>query len=194
MKKGKDVMPKILEIFLIYFKIGAFTIGGGYAMIPLIQQEIVEKKNWMSEEEFMDMFAVIQSAPGPLAVNSAVFLGYKVGGVLGAITATLGAVLPSFIIILLIATFFRDIREYAFMQAIFNGVRPAVVALIIAAVYKLTKSSHLTKSGIFISIGSLLILIFFGLSPIWLIVLSATLGIFISNREEQTDRGRDQSK
>lgn len=187
-------MPKILEIFLIYFKIGAFTIGGGYAMIPLIQQEIVEKKNWMSEEEFMDMFAVIQSAPGPLAVNSAVFLGYKVGGVLGAITATLGAVLPSFIIILLIATFFRDIREYAFMQAIFNGVRPAVVALIIAAVYKLTKSSHLTKSGIFISIGSLLILIFFGLSPIWLIVLSAILGIFISNREEQTDRGRDQSK
>lgn len=187
-------MPKILEIFLIYFKIGAFTIGGGYAMIPLIQQQIVDKKKWMTDEEFMDMFAVIQSAPGPIAVNSAVFLGYKVGGVLGSIMATLGAVLPSFIIILLIAVFFRDIREYAFMQAIFKGVRPAVVALIAAAVYKLVKSSRLTKSGILISIGSLLVLIFFDLSPIWLIVLSALLGIFISNRQEQTDRGRDQNK
>lgn len=163
-------------------------------MIPLIQQQIVDKKNWMSDEEFMDMFAVIQSAPGPIAVNSAAFLGYKVGGVLGSIMATLGAVLPSFIIILLIAMFFRDIRKYAFMQAIFKGVRPAVVALIAAAVYKLIKSSHLTKSGILISIGSLLILIFFELSPIWLIVLSALLGIFISDRQEQTDRGRDQNK
>ena len=184
-------MPKILELFLIYLKIGTFTIGGGYAMIPLIQEEIVEKKQWMTNDEFMDMFAVIQSAPGPIAVNSAVFLGYKIDGIIGAMVATLGSVLPSFTIILMIAVFFRNFREYPVVEKIFKGVRPAVVALIASAVYKLAKSSKLNIAGITIAIMSLLALTFFDLSPILLIIISAILGIFISSHQTTKDQGRD---
>ncbi|MCR1898260.1 chromate transporter [Irregularibacter muris] len=173
-------MKKIWELFFIYLKIGAFTIGGGYAMVPLIQEQIVDKKKWLTDKEFMDMFAVIQSAPGPIAVNSAVFLGYKVGGVKGSIMATLGAVIPSFTIILIIAMFFRNFREYSVVDSIFKGVRPAVVALIAAAVYKLVKSSKFSMAGIIISIFSLLAIIFLDIHPIVLILGSAALGIFIS--------------
>src|SRR5690554_3492125 len=104
-------MRKLWEIFFIYLKIGAFTIGGGYAMLPLIEVEVVDKKKWMTEQEFIDMLAVIQSAPGLIAVNSAIYIGHKIGGLKEAIAGSLGAVLPSFIIILIIANFFVDIRE-----------------------------------------------------------------------------------
>ncbi|WP_213818643.1 chromate transporter [Garciella nitratireducens] len=184
-------MSKILELFFIYLKIGTFTIGGGYAMIPLIQQEIVERKQWMTEDEFMDMFVVIQSAPGPIAVNSAVFLGYKIGGIPGAIVASLGSVLPSFIIILTIAIFFRNFREYSVVEKIFKGVRPAVVALIASAVYKLAKASRLNTIGNTICIISLLMLIFFHLSPILLLIIGAICGIFISNHETTEDQRRE---
>jgi chromate transporter len=182
-------MKKLLEIFLIYLKIGAFTIGGGYAMLPLIQVEVVDKKKWMSTDEFMDMFAVIQSAPGPIAVNSAVFLGYKIGKVKGSIAATLGAVIPSFTIILIIAIFFKDFRSFSFVEGVFKGVRPAVVALIAAAVYKLSKSTDLTKGTIAQFLIILIAIVLLGIHPILLIIASALTGIVVASKKQE--RGRE---
>lgn len=131
------------KLFWTYIKIGTFTIGGGYAMLPLIEREVVDKHHWIDAQEFLDMIALAQAAPGLIAVNSAIFIGWKIYGWRGIVATVLGAILPSFIIILLIAMVFRDIREYPVIEAVFKGVRPAVVALIAATVirmiYKLFK-------------------------------------------------------
>lgn len=125
------------QLFWTYIKIGTFTIGGGYAMLPLIEREVVDKHHWIDAQEFLDMIALAQAAPGLIAVNSAIFIGWKIYGWRGVVATVLGAVLPSFIIILLIAMVFRDIHEYPKVEAIFKGVRPAVVALIAAAVIRM---------------------------------------------------------
>lgn len=128
------------KLFWTYVKIGTFTIGGGYAMLPLIEREVVDKHHWIDGQEFLDMIALAQAAPGLIAVNSAIFIGWKIYGWRGVVATVLGAVLPSFLIILLIAMVFRDIREYPMVEAIFKGVRPAVVALIVAAVIRMSKN------------------------------------------------------
>ena len=128
------------KLFWTYIKIGTFTIGGGYAMLPLIEREVVDKHHWIDGQEFLDMIALAQAAPGLIAVNSAIFIGWKIYGWRGIVATVLGAVLPSFLIILLIAMVFRDIREYPMVEAIFKGVRPAVVALIAATVIRMLKN------------------------------------------------------
>lgn len=178
-------MKKLWEIFLIYLKIGAFTIGGGYAMLPLIQEEVVSNKEWMTTEEFLDMFAVIQSAPGPIAINSAVFIGYKIAKVQGAIVATLGAVIPSFSIILIIAIYFTDFKDVFFVEGLFKGVRPAVVGLISAAVYRLSQSAEFTKVDIGLFLTTVLTIVVFGVHPIILIIGSAMVGIIVASRRKQ---------
>jgi len=130
-------------MFLTFFKIGAFTIGGGYAMIPIIQQEIVDKKKWIEEEEFLDIIAISQGSPGPIAINVSIFIGYRLKGLKGAITCMLGTALPSFMIILLIAMMFFQYRNNPIVEKVFLGIRPAVVALIASAVYKMYKSSQI---------------------------------------------------
>lgn len=131
---------KSLGLFSTFFKIGAFTIGGGYAMIPLIQREMVDNKHWLDEEEFLNMIALAQAAPGVIAVNSAIFIGYRINGWKGLVSAVLGAVIPSFVIILLIAMVFRNISHYPAVEAIMKGMRPAVVAMLAAAVIRLSIS------------------------------------------------------
>lgn len=128
-----------LQLFWTYLKIGTFTIGGGYAMLPLIEREVVEKHQWIDAQEFVNMIALAQAAPGLIAVNSAIFIGWKIYGWRGIVATVLGAVLPSFIIILLIAMLFKEIQHNTTVEAIFKGVRPAVVALIAAAVIKMAK-------------------------------------------------------
>jgi chromate transporter len=179
---------KTWELFFIYLKIGAFTIGGGYAMIPLIEVEIVEKKKWMTEEEFMDMLAVIQSAPGLIAVNSAIYIGHKIGGLREAIFGTLGAVLPSFFIMLIIAVFFGDIRKYPIIDAMFKGIRPAVVALIVAAVFKLSKGIKFNISSISIFLIGLGAIVLLEVHPIFLILASAIIGIYLAKRAGEGGR------
>lgn len=125
------------KLFWTYIKIGTFTIGGGYAMLPLIEREVVDKHHWIDEQEFLDMIALAQAAPGLIAVNSAIFIGWRIYKWRGLLATILGAVLPSFIIILLIAILFRDIRQYPVVEAVFKGIRPAVVALIAAAVIRM---------------------------------------------------------
>ncbi|MBO4518535.1 MAG: chromate transporter, partial [Paludibacteraceae bacterium] len=115
-----------LQLFWTYLKIGTFTLGGGYAMLPLIQREVVDRKGWIDEEEFLNMIALAQAAPGLIAVNSAIFIGWRVGGWKGVAGAVLGAVLPSFLIILAIAMVFSEWKELPAVEAVFKGVRPAV--------------------------------------------------------------------
>ena len=129
------------QLFYTYLKIGTFTLGGGYAMLPLIQREVVDRKRWIDEEEFLNMIALAQAAPGLIAVNSAIFIGWRIGGWRGVCGAVLGAVLPSFVIILAIAMVFSEWKELPAVEAVFKGIRPAVVALIAAPLYKMAKTA-----------------------------------------------------
>ena len=126
------MLKSLFDIFATFFKIGLFTFGGGYAMLPMIEADVVDKKHWMEKKEFVDMLAIVQSVPGAIAINTSIYVGYKHGGFIGALAAILGTVLPSFIIILLIAMVFTDIQDNPTVEKVFKGMRPAVVALIAA--------------------------------------------------------------
>lgn len=133
-------LQRDIDLMLTFMKIGTFTLGGGYAMLPLIQREVVDEKHWIEEEEFLNMIALAQAAPGVIAVNSAIFIGYRIDGWKGLIASVIGAVLPSFLIILLIAMVFRNIRQYPDVEAVMKGMRPAVVGLLAAAVVRMAVS------------------------------------------------------
>ncbi len=151
-------MNKIFDLFLTFFKIGAFTFGGGYAMVPLIKEDIVEKKGWLSDEEMLDMIAIAESTPGVIAVNSATFVGYKIAGFWGSFFATLGVIIPSFIIILLISLFFEDFLEIEVIANLFRGIRAGVTVLILNAGLKFYRQIPRTAYSYF------LIALAFGLS------------------------------
>ena len=167
----------ILNLFLTFFKIGAFTFGGGYAMLPIIQREIVDKKNLIDSEEFMDAAALAQASPGPIAVNISIYVGYRIHGFWGALACTLGTILPSFITILLIAVYFYKFRENPIVDKVFGGIRPAIVALILSAVYKMWIKTKRTWSIIAASIGTMALVIFLGLSPIWIVLAGALISV-----------------
>lgn len=168
-------MNKYLEIFSCFAKIGAFTIGGGYAMIPIIQKEVVEKKGWIEEEDFMDVLAISQSAPGLLAVNISIFLGYRLKGVKGSIVATLGSVLPSFLIILLIAMFFAGYQDNPTVIKIFKGIRPVVVSLIAVPVINMARKAKLNIYTGMLAVATALLVTFLKVSPIYILMVA---GIF----------------
>ncbi len=170
-------MNTYLTLFKTFSKIGAFTIGGGYVMIPLIHKEVVEKHKWMNNEEFMDVLTISQSAPGILAINISIFLGYRVKGVKGSIVASLGTALPSFLIILLIASFFEIFRDNAIVEKVFKGIRPAVVALIAVPVLKLTGSSKLNIYTGFIPVATVILIVMFGISPLYMIAAGGVAGL-----------------
>lgn len=130
-----------LEAFGLFSKIGVFTIGGGYAMVPLIEEEIVEKRKWIAKDDFIDLLAISQSTPGILAVNISIFIGYKLRGIRGSLVTTLGTILPSFFIILAIALFFHNFKDNTVVERIFKGIRPAVVALIAAPTFSMAEIS-----------------------------------------------------
>lgn len=176
MKNEIDIR-KYVQMFIIFFKIGAFTIGGGYAMLPLIEREIVDKKLWIEKEEYLDMISLAQSAPGPIAVNTSVFVGYKIGGYIGVIATTLGAVLPSFIIIMIVASCFVGIQDNTIVKNVFKGIRPAVVALIATPIIRMSKDAKITKKTISIPIIVAILVGVFKVIAIVLIVISAVVGI-----------------
>lgn len=176
----------LLDMFKTFFKVGAFTIGGGYAMIPIIQKEVVDKKNWIKEEEFLDAIAISQGSPGPIAVNISIYTGHRIKGVKGALVCSLGAILPSFLIILLLATVFFQYRNNPLIERVFLGIRPAVVALIASAVYKLAKASEFGYFELFISLLSAAIIIILGYSPIYLILAGGIISIlYHKSKKEQ---------
>ena len=169
------------EAFITFFKIGIFTLGGGYAMIPLIEEEVVNRHRWVSREEMLDLIAIAQSCPGVFAINIAIFIGYKLNKVRGAIATSLGTALPSFLIILIIAMFFHQFEDNKVVAAMFRGIRPAVVALIAVPTFNLGKRAQLNKFTIWIPIISALAIWLLGVSPIWIIIL-AGLGGYIYGR------------
>ena len=168
---------ELLKLFFTFFRIGLFTIGGGYAMIPLIEKYVVECNRWLSKEEFVDLLAVAQSAPGVFAVNMSIFIGYKLRKLRGAVAASLGCVAPSVIIILLIAVFFNGFRENEIVNSVFKGLRPAVVALIAAPVFSLAKSARIGWTNVWIPVLSALLIVAMGLSPVYIIMLAVVGGI-----------------
>lgn len=165
-----------LESFRTFFKIGAVTFGGGYAMIPIIETEVVDKHKWVNKEELLDLIAIAQSTPGVFAVNISTFIGYKLRGTKGAICATMGAALPSFLIILLIAIFFHQFQDNKVIASIFNGIRPAVVALIAVPTFNLAKSARITLSNCWIPIACALAIYPIGVSPILIIIAAGVCG------------------
>lgn len=162
-----------LDIFTCFAKIGAFTIGGGYAMIPIIQKEVVDKRGWISEEDFMDVLAISQSAPGILAVNISIFLGHKLRGTRGSIVATLGSTLPSFTIILLIAMFFAGYQDNPTVMAIFKGIRPVVVSLIAVPMINMAKKAKLNFFTGALAVLTALLIIFLKVSPLYILLVVA---------------------
>ena len=158
-----------LESFGIFFKIGAFTIGGGYAMVPLIENEIVTKRKWIAQEDFIDLLAISQSAPGILAVNISIFIGYKLRGIRGSIVTALGTILPSFIIIF---------KDNPIVERIFKGIRPAVVALIAAPTFTMGRSAKINRYNLWIPVVSASLIWLLGFSPIW-IIIAAGVGGFL---------------
>lgn len=165
-----------IQLFLVFFRIGAFTIGGGYAMIPLIENEVVNKRKWINQQDFLDLLAIAQSAPGVFAVNISIFIGYKLRGFRGSLMTTLGAILPSFIIILAIAMFFRNFKDNEVVARIFKGIRPGVVALIAAPTFNMAKSAKVNRYTIWIPVVSALLIWLLGFSPIWIIILAGVGG------------------
>ena len=165
----------LVEIFWTFLKIGAFTFGGGYAMIPLIQHEVINHRRWLREGEFIELLTIAQTAPGPIALNTAVFVGYKLRGYRGALMAVLGVVVPSFMIILVVAMFFADIRDNVWVDAAFKGMRPAVVALIVAPIVGLARGMNMWLMAVAAAIA--LVVWYFGLSPVWFLMAGALGGV-----------------
>ena len=177
------------ELFKTFSKIGAFTFGGGYAMIPMIEAEVVDKHHWISKEEFLDLIAVAQSCPGVFAINISTFIGFKLRRYTGAVVAAAGAALPSFLIILLIALFFHRFKDVPWVEAMFNGIRPAVVALIAVPTFNLAKTANITLANCWIPIVTALLIWLLGVNPILIIIVAALggylYGKFISPTENE---------
>ena len=171
-------MKKMWQLFFTFFKIGAFTLGGGYAMLSMVEKAVVDKKRWIPTDEFWDMIAVIQSLPGVFAVNTALYVGHKVGGTKGAIAAMLGAIIPSIVIILLLATIFKEYRDLPVVERIFKGIRPCVVALILAPSLRMIKSAKVTWKTIIIPITAVVLIVWCKVSPA-MVILAAIGGSLI---------------
>lgn len=170
-----------LKLFISFFKIGAFTFGGGWAMIPLIEREVVDKQNWIKREDFVDALAIAQSLPGVLAVNISILIGNKLRGLKGCLMATLGTILPSFLIILAIAIWFVQTYDNPVVERIFKGIRPAVVALIVSPIFSTAKTARINIKTVIIPIIVALSIWLGGISPIWFVLLGAIGGILYCN-------------
>ena len=172
--------PKMSNIywdsFKTFFKIGIFTLGGGYAMIPLIEEEVVNRKQWVSKDEMLDLIAIAQSCPGVFAINIATFVGYKLQRTRGAICTTLGTALPSFLIILAIAIFFSTFKDNPVVAAIFRGIRPAVVALIAVPTFRMAQRAKIGWSNCWIPVVCAFAIWALGVSPIYIIIIAALAG------------------
>ncbi len=178
-------MVKYCELFYSFFKIGTFTIGGGYAMIPLMEQEIVDRRGWLSREEFLNQLALSQSMPGVLAVNMATGLGYRLRGLRGAFSAIAGNIVMPVLFIITLAMLFRHFRDNPFVERFFMGVRPAVVALIAAPVFRLAQSAKVTWATCWIPILSALLIWLFDVSPILVILAAVVLGFVYGRMKKQ---------
>lgn len=164
------------QLFITFFKVGAFTIGGGMAMIPIIRKEMVEKQKWVDDKKIVDIFAISQSLPGVIAINSSMYIGYELAGIPGLLVSALGVTLPSFIIILVIAFFLSSIGGNVYLNKFFFGIRSAVVPLILLSAVKLSKSAIKDKFGIIIAVLSIIATLFFDIDVVFIVLFSGLIG------------------
>lgn len=177
----------IWQLFVSFFKIGTFTIGGGYAMIPLMQREIVDRRHWYSDDDFSNQIALSQAMPGVFAVNMATAVGYRQAGIKGSVVAILGAVAMPIVIILLLAMFFGHFRDNATINHIFMGIRPAVVALMAAIVFNMARATHIGWRNAWMPIAALLLVWLLGISPMWVIIGAAVAGVIYGFLNDKTN-------
>lgn len=178
-------MRELFDLLFAFMSVGVMTFGGGYAMLPMLTREIVEKRHWVSQDELLDYFSIGQCTPGIIAVNTATFIGFRRRGILGAAVATVGVVLPSVVIIVLIAIFLNNFMEIAWIQHAFAGIRIAVCALIASTVLKLIRRSATTWLKILISASAFLCVALIGISPIYVTIAFAVFGAFYYGRGQK---------
>ena len=179
-EKKKAVAPyggRLGQLFLTFLKIGAFTFGGGYAMIPLVQRETVEKYGWITDDDLLDIVAIAESTPGPIAVNSATFVGYRVGGTAGALLASLGVILPSFTVILLVSFLLRRFGELRAVRYAFFGIRAGVLALILHSLCKMLRDSRRDVFSLVVTALSFVAVAVFDVNALIVIPAAAVLGL-----------------
>lgn len=182
-------MKELISLFLTFARIGAFTFGGGYAMLPMLQREVVQSRKWATEDEVLDYFAIGQCTPGVIFVNTATFIGYKRKGIPGAIFATAGSVFPSLCIIMVIAAVLTNFAHLPVVQNAFGGIRVVVGVLIINAVSGMWKKSVVDKLGIILAIISFVVATFVDISPVWLVLLGAVIGIVVKSFQAKEKGG-----
>lgn len=181
-------IPKTISLFLTFMKIGLFTFGGGYAMIPLIHRETVDNKKWISDEDILEIVAIAESTPGPIAINAATFIGYRVGGFWGAFAATIGVALPSFAIITAISFILAEFQSIRWIQYAFNGIRAGVLALIVKALWSMYRQSPKGIFAYIIMLGAFVVTAFLPVNVIFVILICAAAGIaqaLIANRRNK---------
>lgn len=180
-------MASLLQLFWSFFKIGTFTIGGGYAMIPLMEKELVDRHRWLTVEEFMEILALSQTMPGIFAANMATHVGWRLRGILGAVVSVIGNILMPILIILALAMGLRYVQGNPVVEAVFKGVRPVVVALIAAPVFRMAKTAHITRYNFWIPVLAALLIWLLGVSPVWIIVVTGIGGFlygkFVEGKE-----------
>lgn len=177
--KVGEAVGNLIKLFISFFKIGAFSFGGGYAMLPLIEEEIIEVHGWLSSTEFIDIIAISEMTPGPIAINSATFLGYKVGGVLGSAVATIAVVLPSFIVMSILYHFIVKFKDTPYLEWVFTGIRPVVLGLIAAAAVTVAKGAFIDIKSVIIAVLLFYIVSFKNFNAILAIVLAGFLGVLL---------------
>ncbi|MGL5329666.1 MAG: chromate transporter [Peptostreptococcaceae bacterium] len=177
-------MNELFDLFKTFCRIGGLTFGGGYAMLPMLEKEVVENRSWATSEELLDYYAIGQTTPGIIAVNTATFIGYKVRGTVGALCATAGVVFPSLVIIMIIASFLKGFSEYPMVQHAFSGIRVVVGVLILNAVIKLWKTSIIDKLGILIFLLTFLLGVM-KISSVYIVISTLILGFIISYRSNK---------
>lgn len=190
-KGGVNFLNILADLFCTYFRVGIVTFGGGYAMIPILEREIVKKKNWVTEEELLDYYAISQCTPGVIAVNAATFVGYKKAGVLGAILATLGVITPSILIITIIANMMSVFSDNKYVESAFRGISIAVCALIFTTVVGLIKKNIKNIFSVFLALGAFVAIGIFKLSPIIVVLSVLALSLIrfaITNRKAQKNK------
>lgn len=183
-------MNALLDLYVTFFRVGIMTFGGGYAMLPLLQAEVVEKHRWATEEELLNYFAVGQCTPGIIAVNTATFIGYKRGKIPGGILATLGVVSPSIVIILVIAGILNQFADNVWVGHAFAGIRVAVCALVLKSIIGLWKNGIKNKAGILLFLLAFVLIAFVGVSSVWIVIFAIVLGLVLQvGRERKNEAG-----
>lgn len=182
MKNRKDKIHKVIQLFLTFFRIGAFTFGGGYAMIPLIKEEVVTRKKWITADDVLDVVAIAESTPGPIAINSATFVGYKTAGFWGSLAATIGVSLPSFAIIYAISFFLRQFENLSLVRYALTGIRAAVLALVVNALFSMYKASPKGKISFILMVFAFAAAAIFDISVLYVILICGLTGFLCSFR------------